>query len=235
LYCKTAFFTTGKHKIYNLLSQVGFFYNGSLLKNPFLQEEFTMKHVGWKTGLIVCMFALSLIFACAKPPTQEIANAEKAMADAKAKEADLYVEDVFTKAQDEMKKAGEMVVAKKYEEAKKSALEAAKMAQQATSLVDQNKQKMKEELEKMLPDIQKTLDDTKSLATAALKKKTSSSKEEIQAAIGKLEIDMTNVKEQLQAGKIRQAADLSKSLLDQITAQKQNLTDAIGQPKTAKK
>jgi hypothetical protein len=39
----------------------------------------------------------------------------------------------------------------------------------------------------------------------------------------------------LQAGKIRQAADLAKSLLEQITAQKQNLTDAIAQPKTAKK
>ena len=194
-----------------------------------------MKQAGWKTGLIVCMFALSLIFACAKPPTQEIANAEKAIADAKAKEADLYVQDVFAKAQDEMKKAGEMVIAKKYEEAKTAALEAAKMAQQAASLVEQNKQKMKEELEKMLPEIQKTLDDTKNLATAAIKKKTSASKEEIQAAIGKLELDMTGVKEQLQSGKVRQAADLAKSLLDQITAQKQNLTDAIGQQKAAKK
>jgi len=43
-----------------------------------------MKQAVWKTGLVVCMFALSLVFACAKPPTQEIANAEKAIADAKA-------------------------------------------------------------------------------------------------------------------------------------------------------
>jgi hypothetical protein len=128
-----------------------------------------------------------------------------------------------------------MVAAKKYDEAKTAAMEAAKMAQQAASLVEQNKQKMKEELEKMLPDVQKTLDDTKSLAAAAIKKKAVASKDELQSAIGKLELDMTGIKEQLEAGKIRQASDLAKSLLEQITAQKQNLADAIGQPKTAKK
>ena len=204
-------------------------------KNHYIREVVTMKQAVWKTGLIVCVFALSLIFACAKPPTQEIANAEKAIADAKAKEADMYVKDVFTKAQDEMKKAGEMVAAKKYDEAKTAAMEAAKIARQAASLVEQNKQRMKEELEKMLPDVQKILEDTKSLAAAAIKKKAVASKDELQSAIGKLELDMTGIKEQLQAGKIRQAADLAKSLLEEITAQKQNLTDAIGQPKTAKK
>jgi hypothetical protein len=194
-----------------------------------------MKQAVWKTGLIVCVFALSLICACAKPPTQEIANAEKAIADAKAKEADMYVQDVFTKAQDEMKKAGEMVTARKYDEAKTAAMEAAKMAQEAASLVDQNKQKMKEEIDAMLPDLQKALDEVKTLAATAIKKKAVASKDELQSAIGKLELDMTGIKEQLQAGKIRQAADVAKSLLEQITAQKQNLTDAIGQPKTAKK
>jgi hypothetical protein len=206
-------------------------------KNHFIREVVIMKQAVWKTGLILCLcvVALSLIFACAKPPTQEIANAEKAIADAKAKEADMYVQDVFTKAQDEMKKAGELVTAKKFNEAKTAAMEAAKMAQQAASLVEQNKLKMKEELEKMLPDVQKSLDDTKSLAAAAIKKKAVASKDELQSAIGKLELDMTGIKEQLQAGKIRQAGDLAKSLLEQITAQKQNLTDAIKQSQTAKK
>ena len=128
-----------------------------------------------------------------------------------------------------------MVAAKKYDEAKTAAMEAAKIAQQAASLVEQNKQKMKEEIDAMLPNVQKALDETKTLAATAIKKKVAASKEELQSAIGKLELDMTNVKDQLQAGKIRQAGDLAKSLLEQITAQKQNLTDAIGQPKTAKK
>lgn len=188
-----------------------------------------MKSAVWKIRLAVCILAFSMIFACAKPPTQEIADAEKAMADAKIKEADLYVGDVFTKAQNEMKKAGEMVTAKKYAEAKTAALEAAKMAQQAASLVDQNKQKMKEGLETMLPDVQKALDEVKSLAAAAIKKKAVASKDELQSAIGKLELDMTAVKEHMQTGKIRQAYDLAKSLFEQANSQKQRLSDAMGQ------
>jgi len=194
-----------------------------------------MKQGAGKTGLIVCMFLLSFIFACAKPPTQEIADAVKAIADAKAKEADLYVQDVFANAQEEMKKAGEMVTAKKFTEAKTAALETVKLAQQAASLVDQNKQKMKEGLEAMLPDLQKSLDEVKSLAATAIKKNAVASKDELQSAIGKLELDMTNVKEQIQSGQIRQASDLAKSLTEQANSQKQSLTDAMGQKKEAKK
>jgi hypothetical protein len=194
-----------------------------------------MKQAVWVMRLAVCIIALSLIFACAKPPTQEIADAEKAVADAKGKEADLYAGDIFAKAQDSMKRAAELVATKKYAEAKTAALEAAKMAQQAVSMVDQNKQKMKDELTAMMPDVQKALDEMKSLAAAAIKKKAGVSKEEIQSAIGKIELDMTSMKEQLETGKIRQAYDLAKSISEQVNAQKQNLTDAMAQQTAAKK
>jgi hypothetical protein len=195
-----------------------------------------MKQAGWKKGLIVCMFAfaLALVFACAKPPKQEIANAENAIADAKAKDADLYVQDVFTQAQDELKQANEMVTAKKYDEAKKAAVEATKMAQQAASLVDQNKQKMKTELEAMLPDVRKALNEIKKLAASVVKKK-AAPKEEVQTAIEKFDLDMKNVNEELQAGKIRQASDLAKSVWDQINAEDQTLTEAMAQQKPVKK
>jgi hypothetical protein len=151
------------------------------------------------------------------------------------KEADLYVEDVFAKAQNEIKKAGEMVLAKKFAEAKTAALEAGKLAQQAVAMIDQNKQKMKDSLEAMLPDVQKALDDLKTTTAAAIKKKAGASKDELQSAIGKLELDMSSVKEQLESGKIRQAYDLAKSVSEQAAAQKQSLTDAIEQQAAAKK
>jgi hypothetical protein len=195
-----------------------------------------MKYTGWKHGLVVCMFAfaLALVFACAKPPTQEMANAENAIADAKAKEADLYAQDVFIQAQDELKQANELVAAKKYDEAKKAALEATKTAQQAASLVDENKQKMKTELEAMLLDIQKTLDETKKIAESAVKKK-AVSKEDVQSAIESFDLDVKSVNERLQAGKIREASDLAKSVLDKINAEKQTLTDAMAQQQPEKK
>lgn len=194
-----------------------------------------MKQAFWKIGCVVFVLSLAMVFACAKPPTQEIADAEKAIADAKMKEADLYVEDVFAKAQNEIKKAGEMVLAKKFAEAKTAALEAGKLAQQAVAMIDQNKQKMKDSLEAMLPDVQKALDDLKTTTAAAIKKKAGASKDELQSAIGKLELDMSSVKEQLESGKIRQAYDLAKSVSEQAAAQKQSLTDAIEQQAAAKK
>ena len=113
-----------------------------------------------------------------------------------------------------MTKATDLVTAKKFDEAKTAALEATKMVQQAASLVEENKQKMKVELETMLPAVQKAIDEVKTLAATAIKKKAVPSKDELQSAIGKLELDMTAVKEQLQAGKIRQAMDLAKSLIE---------------------
>jgi hypothetical protein len=50
-----------------------------------------------------------------------------------------------------------------------------------------------------------------------------------------MELDMAAVKEQLQAGKIREASDLAKSLTEQANTQKQSLTDAMAQLKPAKK
>jgi len=194
-----------------------------------------MKQAFWKIGCLVCMLSLVVVFACAKPPTQEIADAEKAIADAKMKEADLYVEDVFTQAQNEIKKAGEMVVAKKFAEAKTAALEAKKLALQAGALIDQNKQKMKDSLEAMLPDVQKSLDDLKTTTAAAIKKKAGASKDELQSVIGKLELDMSAVKQQIEEGKIRQAYDLAKAISEQAAAQKQSLTDAMDQQAAAKK
>jgi hypothetical protein len=194
-----------------------------------------MKQSVLRIGLAVCILSLAMVFACAKPPTQEIADAEKAIADAKMKEADLYVEDIFAKAESEMKKVGEMVAAKKFSEAKAAALEAVKMAQQAASMVDQNKQKMKESLMAMMPDVQKALDEVKSTAAAAIKKKAVASQDELQSAIGKFELDMTSVKEQIETGKIRQAFDLTKSIIERANAQKQILTDAMTQQAAAKK
>ena len=69
----------------------------------------------------ILVFSVSIITGCAKPPTKEVESAEKAIAEAKLKEADLYVQDVFMKAEDSLKNANDLIAAKKYKEAKKAA------------------------------------------------------------------------------------------------------------------
>lgn len=185
--------------------------------------------------VLILVFSVSIITGCAKPPTKEVESAEKAIAEAKLKEADLYVQDVFMKAEDSLKNAKDLITLKKYKEAKKAAEDALSFAQQAIPMVDLSKAKMKAEAEQMVQDVQGALDELKSMVAKAPKKKSPINREEIQGMIGKWEVDMVNIKDQLEAQKIRQAYDQLKSMGDEIKAQKGSITAAMEQQKTAAK
>ena len=95
--------------------------------------------------IILCCVSLMLFTGCAKPPTQEVESAEKAIADAKKAEVDLYVQDIFAKAENSLKQAKELITQKKYKEAKAAAEEAVKFSVEALTQLAPNKLKMKEE------------------------------------------------------------------------------------------
>lgn len=184
----------------------------------------------------VWVVALSFVVlsGCAKPPTKEIEIADKAVAEAKQKEADLYVQDVFAKAEEALKKAKGFVVEKKYKEAKSAAAEALSLAQQSLAMIEPNKAKMKTDAEQILIDVQTSLGELKSSVAAAIKKKAPINREEIQGMIGKWEIDLVNIKDQLQSEKTRQAYDLLVSLQAQVKSQKEGIAAAM-EPVSAKK
>jgi hypothetical protein len=185
--------------------------------------------------LFIFLLSLTLLIGCAKPPTKEVENAEKAIAEAKQKEADLYVQDDFYKAEETLKKAKDLIAAKKYKEAKTAAEESANRAVRAISLVETNKAIMKQEAEKMVQDVQQLMDEIKSIAATAIKKKVPINKEEVQGAIGRYELEMVSIKDQLQEQKIRGAYDQLFSLNGQIKVQKEKLTAALEQKQGAKK
>jgi hypothetical protein len=184
---------------------------------------------------VALSLSIAILYGCAKPPTMEVENAEKAIAEAKQKEADLYVQDLFTKAEDALNNAKDLIGVKKYKEAKKAAEDAATLAQQAIPMVEPNKAKMQTEVEQMIPEVQGTMDELKSLVAKAIKKKAPINREEIQSSIGKWEIDMVNVKDQLQAGRIRQANDQLISIKEQMKMQRELLVAAAEQEPAAKK
>lgn len=186
--------------------------------------------------ILVLMVALSfaLLSGCAKPPTEEITKAETAVAEAKQKEADLYVRDVFTKAEESLKKAKDLVTAKKYKEAKEVAEETARIAQQSVSMVEANKAEMKQEAEQMVKDIQGAMAELKTSVAMAIKKKARINREEIQGMIGKWEIDMVNINDQIQTGNIRQAYDSLPSIKEQVKSQAEGIAAAL-EPETADK
>lgn len=194
-----------------------------------------LKSISLKRFLVlVIILSFALLVGCAKPPAKEMESAGKAVEEAKQKEADLYAEDAFKKAGESLKKAKDFVAVKKYKEAKTAAEETTKLAQEAISLVEPNKTKMKADVEQMIHDIQATMDELKSLVVKAIRKKSRINREEIQDMIGKWEVDMVNIKEQLLAGKIHYAYDQLIAMKEQVKSQKEGIAAAL-EPKTADK
>lgn len=179
-----------------------------------------------RAGIFWCLVAfLSITFSvltgCSKPPTEQIIKAEKAVDDARQKEADLYVPNIFSKAEENLKRAKDLVSQKKYKEAKIAAEETEKIAEQAILLIEPNKAKMKKDAETLMEEIQKELDEFKLYVAKTIKKKNLADSNEIQTTIGKWEIDMANIKDNLRSQKIKQAYDDLNAIKIQISQQKQ--------------
>lgn len=173
-------------------------------------------------AILAVLLILSVFIGCAKPPTEEIQKATQQIAAAKEKEANIYAADVFNKAEEALRRANEQVTARKYDEAKAAALEAARLADQSAADVETGKANMRAEAELILGDIQKELEALKTQVVAAIKRKAQVNREEVQAAIGKWEVDLAAAREQLQAGKIRDArgmlVEIQKLLKDQTAS-----------------
>ncbi|HQI35911.1 MAG TPA: DUF4398 domain-containing protein [Syntrophales bacterium] len=180
--------------------------------------------------LLVLTVSFMFFIGCAKPPTQEMESAEKALTEAKAKEADLYVPDLFKKAEDALKKAKDFVAQKSYKEAKAAAEEAAQTAGQAVAAIEASKARMKQEAAGMVEEAEKSLAEIKTLTATAIKKKVQINREEWQGMIGKAEVDLISVKNTLQEQKIRPAYDQVKAILAQLKAKTGEMAALLGMP-----
>ena len=178
--------------------------------------------VGCSVLLVLCC-CLLLQYGCAKPPAEEIAKAEKAVEEARVKEANVYVEDVFKKAETALKKAKDLMTQKEYKEAKTAAEEAATLGQQAASQVEAGKAKMKADAEQMITQVQAATNELKVMVADAISQKRPVNREEVQALIGKNEVDVLNVKVRLETGKIKEGYEQIKTMKVQTDAQKANL------------
>lgn len=181
---------------------------------------------------VLAAFSFALVMGCAQPPAEEMAKADKAVAEAKAKEANLYAQDAFKKAEDAFKKAKDQVAAKQYKEAKQLAIDTVALAQQAIAGVEAGKAKMKEDAAKIAADVDKALDELKTDVAMAIKKKLPVPKDEVQAALGKWGVDLAVVKDKLQGGKISEALDELKAMLTAVNAKRETI-NKLGTPEAA--
>lgn len=181
---------------------------------------------------LILIIYLALLSGCAKPPSEEMEHAAKAIAEAKQKEADLYVEDAFKKAEDALQRAHDLIAEKEYEEAKTAAIEATRLAKNARSMVEFNKEKMREETEQMLENVRTSIDEVKILAAKALKKKAPVNRDDIQGFIDRWESEIIRLKDNLDEQGIRHGFDKLVVIQKQIKYQKDNLNILLNQKET---
>jgi F0F1-type ATP synthase membrane subunit b/b' len=181
---------------------------------------------------LILIIYLALLSGCSKPPTEEMEHAAKAIAEAKQKEADLYVEDAFKKAEDALQRAHALIAEKEYGEAKTAAIEATRLAKNARSMVEFNKEKMREETEQMLENVRTSIDKVKILAAKALKKKAPVNRDDIQGFIDRWESEIISLKDNLDEQGIRHGFDKLVVIQKQIKYQKDNLNILLNQKET---
>jgi hypothetical protein len=178
-------------------------------------------------GIIVVLVILFLIWALflrkrLGPPVGQVRDAEMALSHAKQKEADLYAQDEYQRAEDSLAKAKHLLAAKEYKKAKEAAEETTDQAGKAGKVVEENKAKMKAENEKMLVDFDKQVDELKQWAAKRGTDTPTKITPEVQELVGKWEIMKVRIPDLIQRGKIREAHDELKSVEGEIQTRRQD-------------
>jgi methionyl-tRNA synthetase len=193
------------------------------------------KKYWWLIPLFIVLVLIVLLLAGReKPPTQEMMNAEKAIAEAKQKEADIYVPDIFSKAEESLKKAKDLIQERKYKEAKKAAEEATRLAREAIAQVEPNKLKRKAEAEQMISDLRKGINELKSLLSKPHKRMGPREKKELEELIQKWEKDLANIESMIGAQKIRQAYDQLMALKKEVDSKRERFIPSLEEKKGIK-
>jgi len=179
-------------------------------------------------GIVVVLVILSLIWVMflrkRGPSAEEVKNAEMALAEAKQKEADLYAQDEYRRAEDSLAEATHLLAAKEYIKAKKAVEEATGQARKASKAVEENKTKMKAEDERMLSDFNLQVDELKIRAAKPGTDTPTKVPREVQELVGKWEIMKMRIPELIQRGRIKEAHDELKTIEGMLnSAQRQDL------------
>jgi len=179
--------------------------------------------------LIIILAALCA--GCAEqPPTEAVSQAEKAVADARTQEADLYAREPYLKAEEALKKTRAFMTERKFGEAKTAANEATGFAREAASQVEGAKVKMKADADQLAKEVQVGITDLKSLLAATARKGGADDVQTLKMAIKQMEVDLINARVRLETGKLRQGYDELVALKKQASGHKTDLSPST--PKT---
>lgn len=157
-------------------------------------------------GLLLIL-GIILLSSCAKPPDKEMQAARDAVSAAMTAEANMYVPELFTPAQDSLNQAETFLTEKKYGDAKRLAMFAKSWADSSAAMAVTRKDEMKASAENAVKDATAKVD--------AFKKGrlTAKQKTEVKAWEGTLD----QAKKALDAGNFKQASDMAAQVTMAVT------------------
>jgi len=159
---------------------------------------------------LLLILGIILLSSCAKPPDKEMQAARDAVSAAMNAEANMYVPDLFTSAQDSLNQAETFVSEKKYGDAKRLALFAKSWADSAAAMAETKKEEMKASAENAIAEATTKLDAMKKM------KVTPKMKKEMDKTVKTCEASLADAKKALEAGNYKQASDLANDVISRI-------------------
>jgi len=162
---------------------------------------------------LLLILGIVLISSCAKPPDQEMQAARDAVSAAMNAEANMYVPELFTPAQDSLTQAETYLTEKKYGDAKRLALFAKSWADSSAAMAGTRRDEMKASAESAVKAASDKLDAFKKMRL------TTKMKTELKGWEGTLD----QAKKTLDAGNYKQASDMAGQITTAVTAAEETM------------
>lgn len=156
---------------------------------------------------LLLILGIILLSSCAKPPDKEMQAARDAVSAAMNAEANMYVPDLFTSAQDSLNQAETFVTEKKYGDAKRLALFAKSWADSAAAMAGTKKEEMKASAENAVKAATDKLEAFKKMKLTA----------KIKSELKAWEVSLTEAKKDLEAGNYAKAVDTANMVISNVT------------------
>ncbi|MDP3024408.1 MAG: DUF4398 domain-containing protein [candidate division Zixibacteria bacterium] len=157
---------------------------------------------------LLLILGIILLSSCAKPPDKEMQAARDAVSAAMNAEANMYVPDLFTSAQDSLNQAEAFVSEKKYGDAKRLALFAKSWADSAAAMAETKKEEMKASAENAIKEATAKVDSMKKMKVPAKMKK------EMDKMMKMCEDTLSEAKKALEAGNYKQVLDKANETIN---------------------
>jgi Domain of unknown function (DUF4398) len=184
-------------------------------------------------AVLVIFFLIWVLFLRRRlgPPVEQVKDAEAALSAARQKEADLYAQDEYQRAEDSLARAKHLLAAKEYKKAKEAAEDTITQAGKADKVIEENKAKMKAENEKMFADFDKQVDELKQWAAKRGTDTPTNISPKVQELVGKWEIIKVKLPDLIQRGRIKEAHDELKAVERDIQTRRQDFAVQAGDVK----